>query len=965
MTRFPSNSIAPAFLLTLAATLAAAPHPAAAQERTYAVTPVATIGEPAPGTEGETFGWFAPYPDLNNFGTVSFIGSSIGHSFPSSQGVWAGSPGALTLAARIGDTIPGDITRTFFEFNNATINNQGSLLVRGTTDNGWSDGLWVGPPGNLSPLVIYPDPVVGAPEYTIGAFIHDAIDNSGVSTFSAHGGSPDFEGLSIWSGTPDLLELVAISGQSAPGTVGQRFGEPVVPISTIEGMTAFVAGTYEPTFTNYADGIWLADSTGVNLVVLEGNPAPGAGGRNFQDLAIHTMAPAPSSGAQPEPVDENGERIPHITSGPILNQAGNLVFNAYLEPIDPLAERGEEGIWIQDSGGLRLITLAGDPAPGVPESSFLEFNHINFNALGQMAFDASLNTADPAGDHGIWMGLPNSLGLVVREGDPAPGTVGETFGSLIMGPSLNDTGEIAFYAKLRESGDGGVWAGVPGNLSLIARDGEAFEVKSGDYRVIRSIAPFDGFSNTYVAPNRFNAAGQSVFLATFTDRARAIIRATPVSTTLNQPPVANAGPDQATTYIETVTLSGTGSTDPEGTILSFVWSIDGVEIATGPSPAVGPFDPGTRTITLTVTDRSGASASDDMILTVSANLPPVANAGPDQTANHSQTITLDGTGSSDPEGAPISYAWSFDGADIGTGPSLSAGPFAVGAHTITLTVTDDHGVSASDSMVFTVINEEPVANAGPAQTVNHAQLVTLDGTGSSDPENGVLNYYWSSNGVLIATGATPTVGPFTTGTHFITLAVNDDHGAINTNYMTLTVVNESPVANAGPSQIVNYAQTAALDGTGSTDPEGGVLDYAWSINGAPTATGATPTVGPLPVGNHNVSLTVTDNHGATDDHGMLLSVINEAPVANAGPDQNIHFSMGRTATLTLDGSASSDPEGKPLYYFWFEGGSIISGAAVVQLDRSAGVYSFTLMVTDERGTSARDDVVVTVTKGNV
>jgi hypothetical protein len=102
----------------------------------------------------------------------------------------------------------------------------------------------------------------------------------------------------------------------------------------------------------------------------------------------------------------------------------------------------------------------------------------------------------------------------------------------------------------------------------------------------------------------------------------------------NQAPTANAGPDQTVTDAddggdESVTLDGSGSTDSDGTIASWVWMENAVQIATGGGPTVA-FTVGTHTVTLTVTDDQGSTDSDDVVITVdppAVNQAPTANAG--------------------------------------------------------------------------------------------------------------------------------------------------------------------------------------------------------------------------------------------------------------------------------------------------------------------------------------------------
>ena len=83
------------------------------------------------------------------------------------------------------------------------------------------------------------------------------------------------------------------------------------------------------------------------------------------------------------------------------------------------------------------------------------------------------------------------------------------------------------------------------------------------------------------------------------------------------------------------------------------------------------------------------------------NQPPTAHAGADQSVMEGTAVTLDGSGSSDPDGAIVAYAWTEGGTTLGSAAGLSH-VFPVGTHTITLTVTDDDGVTATDTVVVTV-----------------------------------------------------------------------------------------------------------------------------------------------------------------------------------------------------------------------------------------------------------------------
>ena len=139
----------------------------------------------------------------------------------------------------------------------------------------------------------------------------------------------------------------------------------------------------------------------------------------------------------------------------------------------------------------------------------------------------------------------------------------------------------------------------------------------------------------------------------------------------NVPPVANAGPDQTITLpVNTVTLSGTASSDADGNISSYSWTkISGPHIIYNCECIrfyyTGEYSyPGTYSFRLVVTDNSGATDDDTIVVTVNAappppNIPPVANAGADQIITLPvSSVTLNGTASTDVDGTINSYAWS-------------------------------------------------------------------------------------------------------------------------------------------------------------------------------------------------------------------------------------------------------------------------------------------------------------------
>jgi len=224
---------------------------------------------------------------------------------------------------------------------------------------------------------------------------------------------------------------------------------------------------------------------------------------------------------------------------------------------------------------------------------------------------------------------------------------------------------------------------------------------------------------------------------------------------------------------------------------------------------------------------------------------PVADAGPDRTVVKNTPVTLDGSGSYDPEGEEITYRWSAP-EDIVLSDTTAIYPTftapvvdSVEAYTIILIVNDGQWDSDPDPVVITVvtINTPPVADAGEDQTVEKFSEVTLTGSGSYDTTStGVLNYSWTAPlGIDLSdeTIEKPTfIAPDIdiTTDYMITLTVDDGDATSAQDTVVITVLgNSPPVSDPGVDQVVAGGAFVTLDGSDSYDPEGSELTYLWTV----------------------------------------------------------------------------------------------------------------------------------------
>ena len=277
----------------------------------------------------------------------------------------------------------------------------------------------------------------------------------------------------------------------------------------------------------------------------------------------------------------------------------------------------------------------------------------------------------------------------------------------------------------------------------------------------------------------------------------------------NQPPVANAGSDQTVPLHDTVTLDGSGSTDPDNNLpLTYVWSFKerpvgstatlsnaNTSMASFTLDAVGKF-----IVQLVVTDSRGAASAPATVTVSPANSKPIADAGADQAISLiGETVHLDGHTSYDPDGDPLTYLWTLTQKPAGSVATLSSASSSTptfvadknGTYVATLVVTDNLGAaSESDSITISFSNVKPVADAGGNQAVTLGQTVQFNGGGSSDANGDTLGYSWNivstpSGSTAALIGATTRTPSFTTDAAVVSLIVND--GFLNSDPSTVTV----------------------------------------------------------------------------------------------------------------------------------------------------------------------------------
>lgn len=385
-------------------------------------------------------------------------------------------------------------------------------------------------------------------------------------------------------------------------------------------------------------------------------------------------------------------------------------------------------------------------------------------ALGALSCNTDANKPDSAGDSATTSACTGpSLDVAPED---TTGTV-----NTVISPAITATGRVC-------AGE----ATLTWTLEAVPMDSD---LNTGDLNT-------DDPQNITFTPDAVGTYVLGVVVSDDTGAAAAMDLVSVVVTADNSPPVADCGDNLTSEANQRVDFDGSASRDPEGAELAYSWALSSVPECsanvpgteamfngTTATPSMVPDCAGVYVVALVVSDGDQWSEADYCSVTVSAgDEAPLADAGISSTlsACAPQDFELNGFGSYDPEGQPLSYQWSMvavpSGSSAGDGSfsdRTSANPtFAwdvTGTYTFQLQVHDGTQYSAPDIVNYTFVDEDsnnpPVANAGEDETIDEttecetasyewtcedceAVEFDLDGSASDDSLDGdELDFLWT------------------------------------------------------------------------------------------------------------------------------------------------------------------------------------------------------------------------------
>lgn len=430
----------------------------------------------------------------------------------------------------------------------------------------------------------------------------------------------------------------------------------------------------------------------------------------------------------------------------------------------------------------------------------------------------------------------------------------------------------------------------------------------------------------------------------------------------NRAPLANAGSDQSTLVSAAITLDGSASFDPDGHLpLMYEWQqVGGTPImlssnAVSRPTFIAPSAPSILRFSLIVTDSLGLQSTEMASAVVTVTDRPVTNL----VAVNDSPTTL---GRSTmfvawAEGSNMVYTWNFgDGATAANQTVVHTYELS-GTYTAIVTATNGSG-SVTATTPVTITNLSPLANAGPDRIAGINSVVTLDGSGSADPDGHLpLSYKWqqiSGSSVVLSSGTISRpvfTAPNAPAVLAFSLIVTDSMGLRSPVSDTVVITaSDRPIT---AMWVLNSSPTTLGQATWFTaTTDGSNVAYTWNFGDGALALGNPISHTYSAQGFYTAIVTAT-NGVSLLTAALPVTITNLAPVAVAGSDQDVIVN----STVSLDGSGSYDQDGHvPLTYQWAQVGGpmVLLNSAVISRPTftapiTPNVLTFTLRVTDAYG----------------
>ena len=366
-----------------------------------------------------------------------------------------------------------------------------------------------------------------------------------------------------------------------------------------------------------------------------------------------------------------------------------------------------------------------------------------------------------------------------------------------------------------------------------------------------------------------------------------------------------------------VDFDASASVDQEGQSITHTWSFGDGSTGTGEVTRHTYYTAGIYVVRLTVSNENGDEDQATATIAVSGapspgNTTPIASftASP-PSGGAPLAVSFNASGSSDPDGSIAYYAWAFGDGGSSTGVATNHTYNTVGTYTAQLMVMDDDG--ATDAVIQTIqVSAIPASNSSPTASFTASPpsggvplAVSFNASGSSDPDGSIVSCDWTFGDGGSSSGITANHIYNTVGTYTAQLTVTDDDGSTDSTTQVITVTAAAPGDNNPPTASFTASPPSggaplavSFNASGSSDPDGLIVSYAWTFGDSESASGVT-TNHTYPVGTYTAQLTVTDNGGATDTATITISAEAHIPSGAAWTLNAAHSEGGGLSVISM------------------------------------------------------------------
>lgn len=465
---------------------------------------------------------------------------------------------------------------------------------------------------------------------------------------------------------------------------------------------------------------------------------------------------------------------------------------------------------------------------------------------------------------------------------------------------------------------------------------------------------WSGGANSVASPT-VSPTSTTTYSVTVTD-AHSCTATANTTVTVRPKPTANAGPDVNLPACSPTGIQIGGSPTASGGVpgYTYAWSPTiGLSASNISNPTVAGI-PTDTTYTVTVTDANGCFASDAVHVHLLSTSPTVSISSsntPEWCAGTFSSTNL--TANVSNGNVPFTYSWSGTNINPTNSQTATVNPNTAGTYTYNVTITDAANCTASATKTITV-DSVPRANAGAGAggfVTCNGTPVTIGGSPTAAGGTPPYNYSWSGGAAGVSN---PSVTPSSTTTYNVT--VTDSKGCTATASVGVTV-NPLPHADAGLDQFITTctADSVTIGGSPSGSLGNPPYTYAWSPStGLSSTTASNPVVKGIST-TQTYTLTVTDFNGCSATDAVVVRILPSSLSVNAGPD--VQLCAGFCAQLGTFPPVSGGSA--PFTYSW-SGGNLTDPSAANPVACPNGTTTYTVSVTDSKGCTATDAVIVTV-----